>query len=211
VRHQLADAADHEHALRLLSSSGTVDAIVVIYERPLRTVTGEFEEAIAAGAGDRSLPVLVVSPRKPALRGGSGLYMASFDFPEDGARALGQAAGYASWRAAARGVVPELAGLQVDAARAEILQSLAHGPGWMPLEAVERLLRCYGTELVETRFARSTHEAGRAASDLAGPVALKAVVPGLRHVSGVGGVRLGLTGRRDVSRAADEKGVAGLR
>lgn len=200
----LAGTLHYESALRLLTSSGSVDGIVVIFERPLRRGMAELKKAIASGAACQSVPVLVVSPHTPAIHRDREQHAAYFDFPEDAARALGHAARYASWRAAARGIVPELDGVDVDAARAEVLRALASGPGWMPLDAFERLVRCYGIPLVETRFARSAREAGRAAAGIAGPVALKAVVPGLRHVSGAGGVRLGITGSRRVSRAADE-------
>ncbi len=50
----------------------------------------------------------------------------------------------------------------------------------------------------------SARAAGRAAAELGGPVALKAVVPGLVRKSDAGAVRLGLTGPTAVSRAARE-------
>ena len=48
--------------------------------------------------------------------------------------------------------------------------------------------------------------AGRrtAAAELGGPVALKAIAPGLVHKSDAGAVRLGLTGPTAVTRAARE-------
>lgn len=115
-------------------------------------------------------------------------------------RALGHAARYSAWRSSPPGVVPALPGFDVDGARMEVFHGLAGGPGWMAREPLERILRCYGIPLVETRVARSPRDLGRAADDLCGPVALKAVVPGLRHVSRAGGVRLGLTGGHSAPR-----------
>jgi acetate---CoA ligase (ADP-forming) len=196
----LADARHYERALRMLAGSGSVDAIVVIFERPLWTGMAEIQRAIAAGAAGRTVPVLVVAPPLPPGR----RHGASFDFPEDAARALGHAVRYAAWRTSPAGAVPALTGLDVDGARLEVLRGMAAGTGWMARESVDRFLRCYGVSLVETRVARTAREAARAAADLGGPIALKAVVPGLRHVAGSGGVRLDLRGGRSASRAARE-------
>jgi acetate---CoA ligase (ADP-forming) len=196
----LAEARHYERALRMLAGSGTVDSTVVIFERPLWTGMAEFQRAIAAGAAGRTVPVLVVAPPMPPGR----RHAASFDFPEDAARALGRAVQYAAWRASPAGAAPALTGLDVDGARLEVLRALADGTGWMARESVERFLRCHGVSLVETRVTRSAREVARAAADLGGPIALKAVVPGLRHVGASGGVRLGLRGGRSASRAARE-------
>lgn len=196
----LAEAGHYERALRMLAGSGAVNAIVVIFERPLWNGMAEFQRAIATGAAGRTVPVLVVAPPMPPGR----RHGASFDFPEDAARALGHAVGYAAWRASPAGAAPTLTGLDVDGARLEVLRGLATGTGWMSRDCTERLLRCYGVSLVEVRVARTAREAARAASDLGGPIALKAVVPGLRHVAGSGGVRLDLRGGRSALRAARE-------
>ena len=55
-----------------------------------------------------------------------------------------------------------------------------------------------------SRLVPSAHAAGRAAAELGGPVALKAVAPGLVHKSDAGAVRLGLHGPTAVTHAADE-------
>jgi acetate---CoA ligase (ADP-forming) len=57
---------------------------------------------------------------------------------------------------------------------------------------------------VASRLVASAHAAGRAAADLGGPVALKAVAPGLVHKSDAGAVRLGLVGPTAVTRIARE-------
>ena len=59
-------------------------------------------------------------------------------------------------------------------------------------EAVERLLGCWGIPVVASRLVDSAHAAGLAATELGGPVALKAVAPGLVHKSDAGAVQLGL-------------------
>jgi acetate---CoA ligase (ADP-forming) len=58
--------------------------------------------------------------------------------------------------------------------------------------------------MVEQRIASAPGEARAAAAELAGEVALKAVIPGVVHRSDVGGVRLHLATPREVELAAVE-------
>ncbi|HYM58775.1 MAG TPA: acetate--CoA ligase family protein, partial [Solirubrobacteraceae bacterium] len=85
-----------------------------------------------------------------------------------------------------------------------VAEGLGRGGGWLPSDDVERLLHCWGIPVVASRLAPSVQAAGRAAADLGGPVALKAVAPGLVHKSDAGAVRLGLAGPTAVRRAAGE-------
>ena len=57
---------------------------------------------------------------------------------------------------------------------------------------------------LDGRLATSPEDAGRAAAELGGAVALKAVAAGLLHKTEAGAVRLGLEGERTVAEAARE-------
>ena len=83
-------------------------------------------------------------------------------------------------------------------------EGLGEGGGWLAPADVERLLRCWGVPLVASRIVPSARAAGQAAAELGGPVALKAIAPGLVHKSDAGAVRLGLDGPTAVTRAARE-------
>jgi acetate---CoA ligase (ADP-forming) len=117
-----------------------------------------------------------------------------FDFPEDAARALAHAVRYGRWRERPRGEVARPAGCRPAAAAAIVARGLAGGGGWLAPGEVAALLDCYGLPLVETRTARTASEAVAAAAAIGGPVALKAIAPGLLHKSDAGGVVLGLKG-----------------
>ena len=67
---------------------------------------------------------------------------------------------------------------------------------------VAALLDAYGIARPAESIAHSARAAGRAAATLGGPVALKAIAPGLVHRSDVGAVVTGLRGERAVTRAA---------
>ena len=111
---------------------------------------------------------------------------------EEAVRALGRVSAYAEWLRRPAGTVPELAGIDRDAAR-----ELADA-------APERLLAAYGVPVVPSTVADSARAAVRAAGRLGYPVALKAARPGMRHRPDLGTVRLGLLTARAVSRAYAE-------
>jgi acyl-CoA synthetase (NDP forming) len=91
-----------------------------------------------------------------------------------------------------------------DEAAAIIAAALGAGTTWLGPADVAALLDCYGLPLVAAHVVRGAGDAADAAADLAGPVALKAVVDGVVHRSDVGAVRLGLHSGVEVRRAASE-------
>jgi acyl-CoA synthetase (NDP forming) len=92
--------------------------------------------------------------------------------------------------------------------------ALGRGEGWLPPDEVDALLAWYGIRLVESRLASTPAEAGGAANDLGGPVAVKAYGPGLLHKSEAGAVALGLDSPETTAAAAaamaERLGAAGL-
>lgn len=133
----------------------------------------------------------------------------AYVYPESAAQALGHAVRYGAWRAGSTGQVPDLDGINQDDARDLVAKFLAtsHLGGWLPPDLVTRLLACYGIDLVRTRTAASADEAAQAAAELAGPVVLKADVPGLVHKSDAGAVLLDLRSEPDVRRGYDQLGA----
>src|SRR5262245_46048630 len=63
---------------------------------------------------------------------------------------------------------------------------------WLPEPEVKRLLGGVGVRVPKGSLALDAGEVAAAASDLAAPLVVKAVVPGLVHKSEVGAVRVGL-------------------
>jgi acyl-CoA synthetase (NDP forming) len=137
---------------------------------------------LAALAGDGAVPV--------------------YGMPEEAARALGHVARYAAWRREGPDDPPALAGVDADAVAAVLAHALEAGGGWLTPEDVDSVLSAYGIPLVESRLAATAAATGRHAAELGGPVALKAVAPGLVHKADAGGVVLGLSGQAAVTRAA---------
>jgi acetyl coenzyme A synthetase (ADP forming)-like protein len=204
-----ASAAEYSRAITTLAACPDIDALIVIFTPPLVTKAPEVIRAIQRGAHDlpRPIPLLSVFMSKqsaPRVIHSEGVAVPHYPFPEEAARALSLSVRYGAWRAIPEEPPSRLDGLDSDRAAAVIATALADGGGWLTPSSLGELLTCYGIPMVETRLVDSPHAAGREAKRLGGPVALKAIVPGLLHKSDAGAVKLDLKGERDVQRAAED-------
>ncbi|HET8631360.1 MAG TPA: GNAT family N-acetyltransferase, partial [Thermomicrobiales bacterium] len=200
----MVEAATAEHyrqAIRAVAADPGVDAVIAIFIPPLATRAADVARAIVEAARDLrgALPVLAVfmsSSGIPRELKADDLCIPSYAFPESAAIALAHAARYGMWRARPVEAPPRLDGPRRDEAAAIVARALGAGGGWLDPADVAAILACYGLPLVDQRLAETPAGAAREARALDGPVALKAVVPGLLEKSGAGAVRLGLAGPR---------------
>jgi acyl-CoA synthetase (NDP forming) len=204
-----ATAQDYERAIELVVNEGDVDAVVAIFIPPLVTRPEDVAMAIRSAAERMpdDVPLLTVfmsAHGVPDELQGKDVRIPSYAFPEDAARALARTVRYGTWRRTPGGLVPEFQDVRQDEAASMIASALREGPRWLHPDEVARLLSCYGLPLAEWRIAETTEEAGGAADELTGPVALKAVAPELVHKTEAHGVRLGLRGAEEVATAARE-------
>jgi len=88
------------------------------------------------------------------------------------------------------------------AARALVEAALAEGRTRLTDPEARELLRAYGVPVIDSRTVVSAEEAGRAAAEIGGPVALKIVSRDVSHKSDVGGVVLNLAGEAATTQAA---------
>jgi acetyl coenzyme A synthetase (ADP forming)-like protein len=193
-----APAEHYRLTIETLAREQACDAILTIFVPPLvteaRAAAREIHKAAQSAGAVTVVAVFMTGAAMPEELAGSGARVPAFDFPEDAARALSQTVRYGRWRERPTGEVLEPAGRRPAAAAAIIARGLAGGAGWLGPPEVAALLDCYGLPLIQTRTARTTSEAVAAAAEIGGPVALKAIAPGLLHKSDAGGVLLGLNG-----------------
>ena len=199
-----ATADQYERSLRILLEDDAVDAVVTIFVRPLAARAAEVARGIAAAAEGADRPGARRVAGRRHTRGRRHGAVPGFTSPEEAVRALAQAARHARHRSAPADPPFEPADADTAAAATIVAEGLGRGGGWLPPGDVERLLRCWGIPVVASRLVSSARAAGRAAAELGGPVALKAVAPGLVHKTDAGAVRLGLDGPTAVTRAARE-------
>jgi acetyl coenzyme A synthetase (ADP forming)-like protein len=209
-----ASADDYRRTIETLAADPGVDAIVAIFIPPLVTQAPDVAAALRAAAvttHEAGKPLLAVwmaqdDAERARLAAGDGV--PAYATPEEAVRALAHAAGYARWQRAAAAEEAAPAGIDADAAAAVVAESLAGGGGWLVPDRVAALLHAYGISQVEARIAATPAAVGRCAAELGGPVAIKAIAPGLVHKADVGGVRLGLDGPSAATRAAREIGTS---
>jgi len=204
-----ATGEDYGRTIRTVAGDPGIDALIVIYIPPLATLAPEIARNIVEAIRDIGgrIPVLTTFMSAKGLLEelqAPGIRVPSFAFPEQAAIALAHAARYGRWRIRPEGEVPRFPDIRADEAAA-ILASALHGaPRWMAPEEVEGLLSCYGLPTVHAHRVTTPEEAGAAAAQVGGGVALKAVGPEIVHKTEIGAVRLGLIGTAEVRREAVE-------
>jgi acetate---CoA ligase (ADP-forming) len=224
-----ASAEAYRRTIEVLVEEDAADAIVAIFVPPLVTAAQDVARElhrVAGRMGDVGLSAVFMTSdgEPPQLNGGAtqGRRIPSYYFPEDAARALAHAAGYARWRERPQGEYSVFDGCRPEEAAAIITRALADtetdqadtrsaaGGGWLQPRMLAALLDCYGLPLVPTSVVAGAREAAAVAAEIRGPVALKAVAEGLLHKSDAGGVRLGLEGAEQVRAGvrAIRRGVA---
>lgn len=202
--------ADHfGRAISVLGADPALDALIVIFIPPLVTRPEDVAHAIVEGAaglkGDKPVLTVFMSAKGiPAELQAAEVKIPSYAFPESAALALARTARYGEWREREWAPPARPGDLQMEAGRALVAARMAEGGGWLPARDVQRLFTCYGLPLIQQIEVTDAEGALRAARHFDGPVALKAIAPGLVHKSDVGGVRLNLHGSKEVSEAAAE-------
>jgi acetate---CoA ligase (ADP-forming) len=204
-----ASADDYARTIDAIAGSGEVDAIITVFVRPLLVTATDVAEAIGR-ASERpagELPLLgafMSAEHGPAELRRAARGVPAFQFPEQAAQALARVTAYGEWLRKPEQPVPSFPETRREEAAALLASALERGEGWLEPAEASALLDCYGIQVAGWREAEDPAAAGRAAAQLEGPVALKAVVPGLVHKTEAGAVRLGLAGEDAVTAAAQE-------
>ncbi len=206
-----ASAEQYRRAIGTLAAHEGIDALVVIFIRPLLTRAEDVADAVREALAElpREIPVLPVfmSGRDRAAMatdGAAPVYL----YPEDAARALGRVMRHVEWRERPEEEPPEVADARPDEAAGLLAEALASEREWLGHEEIVELLGCYGIAMPAWRLSADAEAAAAAATELDGPVALKAQGEGIVHKTELGAVRVGLDGAqrvREEARAMDER------
>jgi acetyl coenzyme A synthetase (ADP forming)-like protein len=208
-----ATPEQYRQTIEAVANDPNIDTIIVIFLAPLVVQPADVASAITAAVDgvDTEKPIMAVfmsADALPALTSPRGGRVPGYHMPEPAARALAHVVRYANWKSQPIEAPPECADVQREAAAMFLADALKRGGGWLKSDEVLRLLRLYGIPTVEQRTVKSTQEAGAAADDLGGDVALKVIAPGVLHKSDVGGVQLHLRGAAAVQHAAETMNCA---
>ena len=201
-----ATGPTYEQAIPLLLADPRLDALIVLFVPPVVAgapeVAAAISRAVEAAQSDKPVLAVVMSAEgTPVELLESGV--ASFAYPESAARALGIAAERAEWLRRPAGSVPDLDGIDREAARDVV--ATAQGE-WLDPAQTRALLEAYGVPLVPERTAASADEAVAAAEEIGYPVAVKTAAAGA-HKTETGGVALDLGDEAAVRGAVERIGL----
>jgi acetyl coenzyme A synthetase (ADP forming)-like protein len=200
----------YERAIPPLLADSRLDALIVLFVPPVvagaAEVAASIRRAVEASPPDKPVLAVVMSAKgTPAELLESGV--ASFDYPESAARALGLAADRAEWLRRPAGSVPELGEIDHASARA-IVDAALEGSSelWLDPQRTRELLSAYGIPLVAERTAEGADEAVSAATALGFPVVVKTAVAGA-HKTESGAIALDLRDEQQVRAAVERIGA----
>ena len=165
-----ASADQYRRAIATLGGCEAIDALIVIFVRPLLTRAEDVAREVRAALDKlpRRLPaqaVFMSAQDHAAMVAAGGV--PTYLYPEDAARALARVRRYADWTRFPPDEAPEPAGARGDEAAALIADALAGGAGWLGFEPMIRLLDCYGIAVADWRVTDDPAGAGEAAADSA--------------------------------------------
>jgi acetate---CoA ligase (ADP-forming) len=211
-----ATGATYEAALPVVLADPRVDAAIIMFVPPVLAGAEEVAEAIRRAVdGMKALdkPVLAVvmsgAGSPDALHTGHRP-VATFDYPESAAAALGRAADRADWLRRPAGTVSEPADVDPGAAREVITSALDSSDElWLAPDQVRLLLDAYGVPLVPERQAHSEDEAVATAGELGYPAVVKTAAPGA-HKTETGGVALDLRDEPELREAIARVGLPAI-
>jgi len=165
--------------LRTVAADPGIDAIVPILTP---TAVSSTEQILDSLPGQAPVAAALLGQREAlTLHGRVPVYSSA----TAAIRALSHAADYAATRAREPGTVPEVTGIDKDAAEVAIGAYLTEHPtgGWLDAEVLDAVARAYGLPAAPSVIAHDTGEAADALIAFGGRVAMKALVPGLVHRS----------------------------
>ena len=202
-----ASAEHYRQTITRLAEWDGIDALIVIFIRPLLTRAEDVAEAVrtACEGLSREIPVqgVFMSAHDHAAMVAAG-GVPAYLYPEDAARTLGRVSRHVEWRAKPQEEPEGFGDVDVDRSAAVIAGALADGGGWLGPEEVAELLGCYRIATPEWRSAADPVAAGHLADEIGGRVVLKAAGPAIVHKTELDAVRVGLQGAAEVSWAAVE-------
>ena len=186
--------------LETVAADPAIDAIIPILTPTAVSPTEHILDTLSAGVPVAA--VLLGQPETLTLHGQVPVYAST----TAAVRALSHAAGYATSRLREPGTVPELDGIDKDAAAAVISAFLTRHPqgGWLDGSALDVVVRSYGITVAPSTV---VHDPGAAADALTalggteGQVAMKALAADLVHRSDEHAVILGVRTAGDAREA----------
>ncbi|MBN1842961.1 MAG: acetate--CoA ligase family protein [Deltaproteobacteria bacterium] len=199
--------ASHERygkTLEVVLDDGSIHAVLILLTPTAAVDPVAVARRIAKLARDAEKPIVTSFMGEKKVRAARKILqdhsIPSYDYPEDAIAALDAMLSYRLWRERPE---RQYRSFEADSRKVrEIFASVIdqHRHDLIENEARE-ILRAYGFRLPESRIARTTREALKAASEIGYPVVMKIASPDVLHKSDMGGVRVKLENDAAVEEA----------
>lgn len=207
-----ATASAYERALAGAMDDPAVDSVLMMFVPALNEPGEQIVNTMIRVANRSAKPIVAVlfgveGTHGLLRRGIDAAAVPRFQAVEDAVRALAGVTRYAEWRRTEVGSLVDPPGIDVDRARALVIEWLRESPNGLVLsqDNVSYLLSCYGIAVWQRRVVRSTDEAVAAAQDLGYPVVLKTADSHLRLRSDLGGIYFDVDDDEELRRQFDAR------
>ena len=202
-----ATAVRYAAVLDEVMSDPNVDGVLVILTPQAMIQVEDTARAVIKAAGKTDKPVIGCFMGEERVRSSVEMFrtasLPNFSYPEPAVRAFKKLAGYALGTREEPSAPHEIV---VDFERVKrILKEAKEKKQYQFAEDDAReILSAYGFRFPEKRLARTSEEAATAASVIGFPVVMKISSPDILHKTDIGGVRLGISSRKEAKEAFAE-------
>jgi acetate---CoA ligase (ADP-forming) len=202
-----ATADQYRTTVSALARSERFDTVLAIFVPPLVTQAADVAAAIRQVSAESPkcaiAAVFMTAEGPPPELADGDTSVPGFQFPEEAARAIAQAARHGQRRGRAAGVARQTPAPAVARGAAIISCELTQDGDWMSPQAVAELLDCHEiSRAPQVLVTGDDDDVVAAAVKLGLPVAVKAVARGLLHKTEAGAVAVGLDSPEAVREAA---------
>jgi acetyltransferase len=194
----------YEKTLEVVLGDDMLHAVLVLLTPTAAVDATAVAQSIVSLAKDADKPIITAFMGEKGVRAARKILqdhgIPSYAYPEDAISALDAMLSYRLWR---EKPARDYRRYEANTRRVrEVFASVVRQHRHDLIESEARdILKAYGFRLPESRIARTTKEAVRAASEIGYPVVMKIDSPDVLHKSDMGGVRVGLKDEAAVEEA----------
>jgi len=201
----LGDATSqrYELALQTVMADPVVDSIIVLVSPQAMTDVEQIANVVVGVSGRSDKPIITSLIGGGSMVAGDKLLdqgkVPNYPYPERAAKALSALAKYQKYKETKRSGQEQFS-VDTNGVRNTIDNAIKEGNFTLGVESMD-ILTYYGIPTVRSIFARTIEEALDAADKIGYPVAIKIVSPDISHKSDVGGVRINIMDKEELSYA----------
>jgi len=199
----------YEKTLETVSGDSNVDAIIILLTPQAMTQASKTAEAIAkiADRSKRKIPVVASFMGGSEVKKGISVLtrknIPNFDIPESAVKTLKVMMDHYDWKSEKPQAVTEF---NVDEEKVKEIFDRCRSEGRLNMGELESrgILEAYNIPQPRAELARDVEEAKKIAAGIGYPLVLKIVSPNILHKTDVGGIKVGITGEKQLEECYND-------